>query len=67
MSYLVRSDRMSRNGLKFHQGRFRLHIKRSFFAERVIKHWNMLSREVVVLPSLEVFRRGIDVIVGNMI
>jgi len=45
------------NGLKMHQGRFILGIRKKFFTERVVKHWHRLSREVAELPSLEVFKR----------
>jgi len=47
-------------GFKLHQSRFRMDVKNNLFAERVIRHLNMLVREVVELPSLEVFKRHVD-------
>ncbi|KFM04365.1 hypothetical protein AS27_08058, partial [Aptenodytes forsteri] len=53
------------NGSKLHQGRFRLDIRKHFFTERVVKHWNRLPREDA--PSLSVFRRHLDNALNNML
>ena len=42
-------------------------LGKNFFTKRVIKHWNRLPREVVESPSLEVFKRRVDVALHGLV
>lgn len=53
--FCVSTDRTRENGLKLHQGRFRLDI------------WNGLSGAVVESLFLEVFKTCLDAVVRDMV
>jgi len=52
-------DRTIANRFKLCQGRFRLDIRKNYFSESVVRHWNRLPREA--------FMKCVDVTLRNMV
>ncbi|KFQ94426.1 hypothetical protein Y956_06089, partial [Nipponia nippon] len=55
------------NGFKLKESRFRLDIRKKFFAMRVVRQWNRLPREAVDAPSLEAFKARLDGALSNLV
>jgi len=61
------SSKFRGSGLKLCQGRFRLAIRKNFFAERVVRHWNRLPRAVLESPSVQGFRKRVEGALQDMV
>ena len=69
------SDRTRGNGFKLRWGGLGwilgilgiLDIRKKFFTQRAVMHWNRLPKEVVDGPSLEAFKARLDVALGSLV
>ena len=41
-------------------------MRRKFFTQRVVTHWNRLPKEAVDAPSLQAFKARLDVALGSL-
>lgn len=60
---MVPDDKTSSSGKKLKDGRFLLNIMKHFHCE---DHRHRLPTEVVESPSLEVFKRFLDLVLGTL-
>lgn len=49
--------------MKLNEGKFKLDVRKNFFTQGMVRHWNKLPR-VVDSPSLEAFKVRLDGILG---
>ena len=62
----VDSDRTRGDDFKLKEGRFRLDVG-EVLSERVVRCWNMMPKEVVDVPSVEVFKARLDGALGGLV
>ena len=63
----VDNEKTRGNGFKLKERRFRLDVRGKAYTERLVRCWSRFSREVVDVPSLEVFKIRLDEALSNLI
>ena len=53
--------------MKLSQVKFRSNVRKRFFTQRVLSHWNRLPKEVVMAPSLSEFKEHLDNALSHMV
>lgn len=48
-------------------GRFRLDIEKKFFMVTLMRHWDMLPREAVGAPTMEMFKVRLNEALSNLV
>lgn len=66
ISFLVTNEQMQGNGMKLHNRRLRLNIKKTF-TQRVVRHWNSILKEVFMAPNPPDFKKCLDNTLRNMV
>ena len=55
------------NGLKLYQRRVSLYLRKNLFTEKVVRHWNRLPRELMESPSLDLFKKSVEITLQDMV
>ncbi|KAK4832569.1 hypothetical protein QYF61_024187 [Mycteria americana] len=65
--FMVPRDRTRGDVHKLKHRRYCLNIRKHLFTVRVTKHWHRLPKEVVECPTLETFKRHLDMVLDSLL